>query len=463
MSYNIDFLKPIRELKNTFISEFESHNKQKEFQLFEKTSIFNKKYKQTLASYNNAIKQISKQKYDKAKSLLTEILSTEKSFFPAWLNLGLIASKSGELKKALEYYTNALSVNPEYDIAYFNRAILYEKLEEFNLAIQDYEFTLDVSPDFHKARASLFLLHNKLGNVDKATNHLFKLTELIPESPYIYFLNYEYYLDINKFDKAYLWLRKTKQHYPQNGDFFYCLGWLAFFSSDLSESIKFHEIALKFRPLDLDTVYNLSIVKINAGLNSDGIALFSSYIERKYKINDFNNKLLEWEKIGEIFPKLPEIKMVIAEQYYSIGKIKNTLDILKTMKKEFKEHLPSRVFLAEIFYDLGKYGDSIQEWQDIILDYTDYVNGYNKLGQIYAMLGNMTSAIVIWKKAEQKFPDNSEFKYQLALVYATENNFEKAYNYIKEAKKLNPTSKKILKRIKEIKILVDNVKKRNFY
>lgn len=458
-----NILKPIRNLKNTFDSEFDKYNKPKEFQLFERTSLFNKKHKLTLNSYNTAIKQISKKNYDKAKVLLEKIIADEKSFFPAWLNLGLISSKTGELKKALEFYSYAISFNQDYDIAYFNRAILYEKLEEFQSALEDYNATIKVNPNFHKARASLYYLNSKLKRTDAANEHLRVLTEMVPNSPFVFFLNFEKNLNEKNYSKAYQWLIKTKSFYPQNGDFFYVLGWLAYFASDLSESIKFHEIALKFRPLDLESVYNLAIIKIKAGLNSDGIALFSSYVERNYGVNDFKHKLMEWENLGTLFPELPEIQMVIAEQYYSVKKVEKTLQILKNMSIEFKSHLPSRVFLAEIYYDLGKFGDAIKEWQNIILDYNDYIDGYNKLGQIFAMIGNMTSAIVIWKKAEIKFPENYDFKYQLALAYATEKDFDKAFDYIMDAKRLNSSSRKILKRYKEIKSIVDSSKKRNFY
>ncbi len=463
MKQKKDVLKPFRTLKNIFSKEFEKYNKQKEFKLFERSSLFNNKQKHTLESYNKAIKLISKKQYEKAKLLLNKILEEEKSFFPAWLNLGLIASKTGELKKALECYDYAISYNPDYDIAYFNRAILFEKLEEYEKAMEDYKSTIQVNPEFHKARASIYYLYIKWEETEKAKKELDTLTSLVSESPFVYFLNYEFYFSQNNIREAYKWLKKTKPFYPQNGDFFYCLGWLAYYSSDLSESIKFHEIALKFRPLDLDAVYNLSIVKITAGLISDGIALLSGYVERKYNEKDIKGKLKEWETIGKVFPELPDIQMIIAEQYYHAGNIDTTLDILKGMKQKFKTHLSSRVFLAEIFYDLGKFGDSIKEWQDIILDYNDYINGYNKLGQIYAMLGNIGSAIVIWKKGEAKFPDNCDFKYQLALAYATENDLEKAYDYIKQAKKLNSSSRKIIKRHKEIKTMVDNAKKRNFY
>lgn len=463
MNYEKDILKPIRKLKNPFINEFEKHNKQKEFQLFERTSLFNKKHKQTLGNYNNGIRLISKGKYDKAKLILQNILDEEKSFFPAWLNLGLIYSKLGELNKALECYNYAISFNQDYDIAYFNRGILYEKLGEFQQAINDYQSTVDVNPLFHKARASIYLLLLQMDETEKAKNILKEMTKLIQDSPYIYFLNYENSLNDFDYNNAYSWLKKSKPFFPQNGDFFYNLGWLAYYSKDLSESIKYYEIALKFRPTDLESVYNLSIIKIKAGFETDGIALFSNFIDRKYKVTEVSKRLEHWEKLGEIFPELPDIHMVIAEQYYSIGNVDRTLDILKKMKTLFRDHLTSRVFLAEILYDLGEYGESIKEWQNIILEFNDYLNAYNKLGQIYAMLGNMTSAITIWKKAEEKFPENSEFKYQLSLAYATEKDFDKALEYIYEAKKLNSTSRKIIKRYKEIKTMVDNAKKRNFY
>jgi Tfp pilus assembly protein PilF len=79
-----------------------------------------------------------KREYDKAESLLREVLSTDDRFADVHDMLGVIAHASGDLKRAEKHFERALALNPNYTEAALNLAVTYNDLGKYTRAQEVY-------------------------------------------------------------------------------------------------------------------------------------------------------------------------------------------------------------------------------------------------------------------------------------------------------------------------------------
>lgn len=132
------------------------------------------------ATFNKALEAADKRRYEKAISLLRDIVTRDPKDFPAWTQLGtayFILKNFGESERA---YLEALKVQPEYAVALISLGRLRIAEQKFDAAVEVLNNAVKTAPQ--SAQANYFLgeayLQLKLGS--KAVPFLTEAIKLDP-------------------------------------------------------------------------------------------------------------------------------------------------------------------------------------------------------------------------------------------------------------------------------------------
>jgi tetratricopeptide (TPR) repeat protein len=101
----------------------------------------------------------------------------------AFVGLGEVVARSGDLASAKDYFDRALRLAPEDEIAAYNVAEILFSAQKVDEAIGYYETALRIKKDWSKPVFKLGLAHLNKGDYDKALDYLTRFVEMDPENP----------------------------------------------------------------------------------------------------------------------------------------------------------------------------------------------------------------------------------------------------------------------------------------
>ncbi len=113
----------------------------------------------------------------------TGLLSEERKHYLS----GLLALKSGQLKKAKLEYEEAIKINPNNPIYHSDLATLYMELRQFEHAGEEALKSLDLSGDYASLYLVLGMAAQDKGNFEKSIEYLKKAEERAADNPSIQF------------------------------------------------------------------------------------------------------------------------------------------------------------------------------------------------------------------------------------------------------------------------------------
>ena len=90
---------------------------------------------------------MSKKKYHDAISILKKIISIDKNYYDAYINLANIYDVLNNFLKAKEYLEIAISIKPSSITAFFYLANLFKKQEKYELANQFFRKAIKIQPN----------------------------------------------------------------------------------------------------------------------------------------------------------------------------------------------------------------------------------------------------------------------------------------------------------------------------
>lgn len=97
---------------------------------------------------------------------------------------GFIAEKTGDKRKAIDFYTYALRANRDYGPAYNNRGSIYFDLSQLDLAMADYNEAIRVDPQNSWAWANRGVLYTYFRNKKQAISDLNRALDIDPNFNY---------------------------------------------------------------------------------------------------------------------------------------------------------------------------------------------------------------------------------------------------------------------------------------
>ena len=80
----------------------------------------------------------------------------------AWVNIGTVCYREGDLREAEHCYREALRVSPSYALAHFNLGNVCEEMERLTDAVNYYKIALRLQSDYADAHYNLALVYERL-------------------------------------------------------------------------------------------------------------------------------------------------------------------------------------------------------------------------------------------------------------------------------------------------------------
>ncbi len=102
----------------------------------------------------------------------------------AWVNLGTLHYRSGDLTEAEEHYRRAITITPDYALAHFNLGNVCEERGRLEEASQSYERALELHSTYADAHYNVALVYERLKEPMRAAKHWRSYLKLDPASPW---------------------------------------------------------------------------------------------------------------------------------------------------------------------------------------------------------------------------------------------------------------------------------------
>lgn len=136
---------------------------------------------------NFALVKLENQKYDEAKTLLSESVETNKADHDAYNIMGIISYIMDNNYDALLYFSKAIEVAPNNPIYYFNRfRVYFEHKKDYDNALKDINAAIKILPsqgDHYQYRAYVYMIQKEW---KKAVSDWDMAINLMGEFDYLY-------------------------------------------------------------------------------------------------------------------------------------------------------------------------------------------------------------------------------------------------------------------------------------
>lgn len=115
-----------------------------------------------------AVALLEKGSVSEAESLFMQVLRVKPLDFVSLYSMGVIAFKSGDTIKSLEYFDRAMRVKPDYSPTWFNRGVVLQALNRDDAALASYEKALEITPSYNEALANRCALQEEIKRKSEA-------------------------------------------------------------------------------------------------------------------------------------------------------------------------------------------------------------------------------------------------------------------------------------------------------
>ena len=102
----------------------------------------------------------------------------------AWVNLGTLSYRRGDLAEAESSYKQALRISPNYPLAHFNMGNICEELDRLQEAVHHYQTAIDLQSSYADAHYNLALVYERQAEPMLAAKHWRTYLKLDPTSPW---------------------------------------------------------------------------------------------------------------------------------------------------------------------------------------------------------------------------------------------------------------------------------------
>lgn len=138
---------------------------------------------QAKVMFKEGLDAMRKNKLGMAKAKFTEIVNVFPELSGPYVNLGIIAARQKQNKKAEEYLLQAIAVNDRNLLAYNHLGVVYREQGDFYKAEQAYKDAIKTWPGYAEAHLNLAILYDMyMGRLEDALR-MYKRYTRLTESP----------------------------------------------------------------------------------------------------------------------------------------------------------------------------------------------------------------------------------------------------------------------------------------
>ncbi len=295
-------------------------------------------------------------KYVKASEEISAALADQSLQAQCQNALALVHTELGNVDEAVAAYEHAISLSPESDYLWNNLGQLLAKNERNGEAINAYNRALACSPRDFLSWNGVGHIYNKLGVFQNAISAFDKAIEIAPYFESSWEGIGKAYLEFADLEKAEFSLRK----------------------------------AVELNPHLEDAWKNLGKCFIQHKRDVDAIAVFR-------KATEFNPQILDlWNELG---------KLLLQKKIYS----ESIAAFQKVISLDHQCH-EAAINLAHALFQIGDYETSASIYEERIPLFEDGITRsalFNRLGDVYLYMKDYEKAIGAYKQSEQLQKENS--------------------------------------------------------
>ncbi len=209
----------------------------------------------------------SNQEYDKALSLLDQVITEDSRIMEARQVRANIYLQLDRAEEAAEECKEALKVDPDYNAAIFTLAQAYKKLGKYEEAIAGFERAAQLDPRDAKPHVNLGEVFLETKDLDKAIAHFEQAISIDPEhSALAYNSLGAAYLEKKMFERAEQELLKALEMRPRIPDAHYNIGLLYEEKGDINRAIEEYKKEIEIHPGAHPAHFNLALLYGKMGL-----------------------------------------------------------------------------------------------------------------------------------------------------------------------------------------------------
>lgn len=186
--------------------------------------------------------------YKKAHDYYQKAVQINPNYDDAWSTLGSSYCKLGDYKKGKECYQKAISIKPNTGGYWLLLGASYKGLKDYQKAKESFEKAISINNNSDFSWGVLGVLYLELDNNQMAKECFLKSIRINPNyAPYWANLGLTYFKlkDYNKTKESY---QKAIQIYPNYDDYWGCLGATYYFTGDYQKAKDCYEKALQINP-----------------------------------------------------------------------------------------------------------------------------------------------------------------------------------------------------------------------
>ena len=287
-----------------------------------------------LASVQQALGDVAK-----AEQTLNEAIKRHPNAAELWFNKGNLYELGRQHEKAIDAFTQGLKIRPEWPEAYVQLAVSYTSLHRVDEAVAALREALRIRPDYKPAITNLGTLLSDNGRHDEAVAHYEALLADEANASEIYLYNHLGVIHDNamQWDKSMVMHEKALALDPENPDT------LNNYANSLSaagkkkESEELYKHALRVRPDDTRTYYNLGLLYLSM---NDLLAAEAAYL-----------RAIELGAGDASFVGSSSLYLSMGNLYVNMGNLPKALEYLRmAMEMDVGHHIAHSNYLFMMHY-----------------------------------------------------------------------------------------------------------------
>ena len=435
------------------------------------------------ARYNLAVQLMRRGELDTAKSLLHQVVETNRSqrFAGAWYNLGLIAHRQDSLTMACAFFQKTIKLKPDHVNAWLAWANALGKREQDDSATLLYKQVLRLDSRQVKAYYQLAMQTQKRGQADSAGVFLQKCVEIDPSYSKAYLtmaqvelrkgkprdalrqaqemllkdpkstvarsIMAQAYAAMGQWDKSVQNIEDALRIDPNYVEGLQTLGILYLKNEKAAEGEECFLRALEKRPDFWEARYNLGLSYLKGGKSIEAETEFRRVLQDRprhigaiFNLGAVGLQKRDLTMAQEMFRKALALDSTHAQSWFSMGRMYGLQGKEREAEASYQKALQIREIYPEAHFNLarlkaksGEETSAIAEYQKAIAQDPQYAEAYLNMGVLQFKSGAEDLALASYRKALQLRPQYAQAWFNLAMAYNRLNQAPKAIEAYQKA------------------------------
>jgi len=333
---------------------------------------------------------------------------------------GKAACQLNEPAAAIRFFEKYVKLRPEEGEPYLCLGRCYYQLSDYTNSYNNYSRALQLMPGDPQALYGLGLNLLRQKNFKEAAEFMEKALASGLVSKEAFFELGSAYEELQAYGQAagyYLKYVESQPDHVWNGWFKLAQAYQK--NSEIEKAIEAYRQALKLRPEDINSNYNLALL----------LTANKQYpeAEQAYK------KLIELNSRDALFYYNQIIQM-----YDQAGQYEQALESVKKIIELNPKSEVAVYNLGIMYYKLNRFEEAAKTLNDCLALKSDYTSAWYNLGLVYSKLGRHQEAAEAFKKYTTLAPEDPSGWLNCGLEYMLLKNFEQALPYLEKSVQLKP-------------------------